>query len=81
MNDEMILRWKVNWNEIEFDWDLVKEMRFLGEEVTKIKEFKNKCKNANKVEKNSKYAKKNESNDYAMKNVQRKSFYEFLCKS
>jgi hypothetical protein len=26
-------------------------------------------------------AKKNENNDYAMKNMQRKYFYEFLCKS
>jgi hypothetical protein len=29
-------------------------------------------KNANKIKKNSKYAKKNENNDYAMKNEQRK---------
>jgi hypothetical protein len=33
------------------------------------------------MKKNIKYAKKNENNNYAMKNKQRKYFYEFLCKS
>jgi hypothetical protein len=38
-------------------------------------------KNAHKIRKNSKYVKKNENNDYAIKNMQRKYFYEFLRKN